>query len=89
MFRLGAGEPEQLWKTKKLRTQMNPAVLFQGHLFGVDGNTTDKAALKCLDFATGDEKWAHPNFGSGARNSMRSSNVPPPSASDTIAAGRW
>ncbi len=66
LFKFGTSAPEQVWKTKKLRTQMNPAVLFHGHLFGVDGNTTDKAALKCLDFATGDEKWAQAGFGSGA-----------------------
>lgn len=65
LFQLGAGEPEPLWKTRKLRTQMNPAVLYQGHLYGVDGDTTEKAALKCLEFATGEEKWAHPGFGSG------------------------
>ncbi len=66
LFKLGAGEPEPLWKTKKLRTQMNAAVLFQGHLYGTDGDTTEKAALKCLDFATGEEKWSQPGFGSGA-----------------------
>lgn len=65
LFKLGAGEPEQLWKTKALRTQMNAAVLFQGHLYGVDGDTTEKAALKCVEFATGIDKWAQPNFGSG------------------------
>ena len=58
--------PEALWKTKKLHTQLNPAVLFQGHLYGTDGDTTQKADLKCLAFATGEEKWAQPNFGSGA-----------------------
>ena len=31
----------------------------------MDGDTTEKAALKCLDFATGDEKWAQPGFGNG------------------------
>jgi outer membrane protein assembly factor BamB len=66
LFKLGAGEPEQLWRTKKLRSQMNSAVLFQGHLYGTDGDTTEKASLKCLDFITGEEKWSHPNFGSGA-----------------------
>ena len=65
MFTLGAGEPEASWKTKKLRTQLNAAVLFKGHLYGVDGDTTEKASLKCLDFATGEEKWAQPGFGSG------------------------
>ncbi|HEY2952467.1 MAG TPA: PQQ-binding-like beta-propeller repeat protein [Verrucomicrobiae bacterium] len=66
LFKLGAGEPQPLWKTKKFRTQMNPAVLFQGHLYGADGDTTEKAALKCLDFVTGEEKWTQPGFGSGA-----------------------
>jgi outer membrane protein assembly factor BamB len=65
LFKLGAGEPEALWKTKKLRTQLNAAVLFQGHLYGTDGDTTQKAALKCLDFASGEEKWMEPGFGSG------------------------
>lgn len=66
LFKLGAVEPEQLWKTKALRTQLNAAVLFGGHLYGVDGDTTEKASLKCLDFATGAEKWTEAGFGSGA-----------------------
>ena len=65
LFQLGAGQPTELWKTKKLRTQLNPAVLFEGHLYGTDGDTTEKASLKCLDLATGAEKWTQPGFGSG------------------------
>ena len=65
LFKLGAGEPEPLWKTKKLRTQLNSAILFKGQLYGTDGDTTEKASLKCLDFATGEEKWSQPGFGSG------------------------
>ena len=64
-FKLASGEPEQLWKGKQLRTQLNAAVLYQGNLYGVDGDTNQKASLKCLDFATGLEKWSQPNFGSG------------------------
>jgi outer membrane protein assembly factor BamB len=66
LFQLGAGEPQELWKTKRLRTQMNPAVLHQGHLYGTDGDTTEKASLKCLEFDSGAEKWTQPGFGSGA-----------------------
>lgn len=66
LFDLSSEEPRELWKSKALRTQMNPAVLWEGHLYGVDGDTTEKAALKCLDFATGTEKWTRPGFGSGA-----------------------
>ncbi|HAV64691.1 MAG TPA: alcohol dehydrogenase [Verrucomicrobiales bacterium] len=65
MLDLSSGQPKEAWKTKDLRTQFNTAVLFEGHLYGTDGDTTSKAALKCLDFATGRVKWAQPNFGSG------------------------
>jgi outer membrane protein assembly factor BamB len=65
LFKLGGATPEEVWKSKALRTQLNGAVLYQGNLYGVDGDTTEKASLKCLDFATGAEKWAQPGFGSG------------------------
>lgn len=65
LLNLASGKPEQVWKNKLLRTQLNPSVLVDGHLYGVDGDTTTSATLKCLEFATGTEKWAQPNFGSG------------------------
>jgi hypothetical protein len=40
LFTLGPGEPMEVWKTKKLRTQLNAAVLYEGNLYGVDGDTT-------------------------------------------------
>jgi outer membrane protein assembly factor BamB len=65
LLKLGGAAPEQVWKTKVLRTQLNAAVLHDGHLYGVDGDTTEKGRLKCVEFATGKEKWAEPGFGSG------------------------
>jgi outer membrane protein assembly factor BamB len=65
LFKLGGATPVEVWKSKALRTQMNAAVLHQGHLYGVDGDTTEKASLKCIDFATGAEKWKQTGFGSG------------------------
>jgi outer membrane protein assembly factor BamB len=65
LFKIGPAGSEQLWKTKALRTQLNAAVLYGKHLYGPDGDTGDKAALKCLDFATGKEVWAEPGFGTG------------------------
>jgi outer membrane protein assembly factor BamB len=32
----------------------------------VDGDTTAKGALKCVEFATGTQKWSQPGVGSGA-----------------------
>jgi outer membrane protein assembly factor BamB len=65
LLKLGDAQPEELWKTKALRTQLNPAVLIDGHLYGPDGDTTKTGELKCLEFATGAEKWAEPGFGTG------------------------
>jgi outer membrane protein assembly factor BamB len=60
------GEPQVIWKSKVLRTQLNPPVLVGTYLYGVDGDTTDKAPLKCVEAETGTEKWKVPGFGSGA-----------------------
>lgn len=61
----GTQPPEEVWKTKALRTQLNAAVFHEGYLYGVDGDTTQKSPLKCIDFATGEEKWSEAGFGSG------------------------
>ena len=65
LFDLKETPPKELWKNKVLRTQLNSGVLFEGHVYGVDGDTTDKARLKCVEFATGKELWSEPNIGSG------------------------
>ena len=66
LLRLGTGEPEVMWRSKVLRTQMNPAIFLGGFFYGVDGDTTDKGVLKCIEAATGKERWERKNFGSGA-----------------------
>jgi outer membrane protein assembly factor BamB len=58
-------EPEVIWKNRSLRTQLNAAVLVRKHVYGVDGDTVDKAQLKCLEIETGKEVWAEANFGNG------------------------
>ena len=66
LLRVGRSEPEVAWQNRSLRAQMNPAVLLGGQVYGVDGDAGQKTALKCLDFATGAEKWSQPLAGSGA-----------------------
>jgi outer membrane protein assembly factor BamB len=67
LFKPVAGEePQVIWKSKVLRTQLNPPVLVGNYLYGADGDTADKAPLKCVEAETGTEKWKVPGFGSGA-----------------------
>lgn len=61
-----AGEAAPLWTNRELRTQMNAAVLFQGHLYGIDGDESSKAELKCIDIATGKVLWQQPSVGFGS-----------------------
>jgi outer membrane protein assembly factor BamB len=66
LFKFGKGEPEPLWQSRVLRSQMNPPVLIGGYLYGVDGDTTEKTNLKCVEFASGAQKWSEPIAGSGS-----------------------
>ena len=66
LWKLGAAQPELVWQNKQMRNQMNPSVLLNGSLFGIDGDAGSKAALKCIDFESGSLKWTEPGIGSGA-----------------------
>lgn len=65
VIHLGPGGPVEVWKNKELRAQTSNSVLWEGHLFGFDGNSnTKKAFLRCLEFQTGVKKWEQPLKGS-------------------------
>jgi outer membrane protein assembly factor BamB len=57
-----------VWENSNLRNHIDSSVLVGGYLYGVDGAVNDSGAatLKCLDFATGNEKWNFPGLGGGA-----------------------
>jgi outer membrane protein assembly factor BamB len=65
LLQLGEAKPKEGWKTKELRTQMNPAVLLDGYLYGTDGDSGNDAQLKCLDWKTGEVKWTQKGIGTG------------------------
>ena len=58
-------EPEVVWKSKVLATQLNSSVLVDGFLYGLSGDGGDDAPLKCVEYATGTEKWSYPQIGTG------------------------
>jgi outer membrane protein assembly factor BamB len=66
LLSLGAEEPRIVWQSKVMRNQMNPCVLLEGHLYGVDGNDRERTELKCIEFASGSEKWAQAITGGGS-----------------------
>jgi outer membrane protein assembly factor BamB len=56
LFDLKFTPPKQLWKSKVLRTQLNAAVLYQGYIYGFDGDTGNDNPLKCVEFESGIER---------------------------------
>lgn len=66
LHRLGANPPAVVWQSKELRNQFSSSVLLDGFLYGIDGDTTDQAELKCLEFRTGKVRWTRAGVGSGA-----------------------
>lgn len=65
---------EEIWggnkkEIKNLRSQCSPAVLFEGHLYGYDGDGQSgaKQPLVCVDAANGELKWSSDKIkGAGA-----------------------
>ena len=59
--------PEQLWKKpNQLMNHWSTPVAKDGYLYGLFGHAAyGSAPLKCIDLATGEEKWSKPNFGQG------------------------
>jgi len=63
----GKAEPEKIWQSRDLQTQMNGAILIDGHLYGISGNEgQDGTGLRCIELATGTVKWTEPSVGHGA-----------------------
>lgn len=58
-------KPREVWKNKLLKTQLNAAVHHEGYFYGIDGNTSDKATLNCIESKSGELIWSEKNIGTG------------------------
>jgi len=54
---VSAGEPKVVWQNTLMRNHFSSSVLLDGHVYGIDGNA-GKGMLRCMEFATGAEKWS-------------------------------
>jgi outer membrane protein assembly factor BamB len=66
LLKMGAGEPEVVWKSKVMRNHFNSCVLVGSYIYGIDGNADQEPALKCVELATGTQKWKEPKTGAGS-----------------------
>jgi outer membrane protein assembly factor BamB len=51
----------EMWRNKNMRNHVNSCVLLGDHLYGFD-----ESELKCLDWNTGEVKWAARGYGKGS-----------------------
>jgi outer membrane protein assembly factor BamB len=58
LFQFVDGKPQLVWKTKELQNQLHSSLLFQGHLYGIDGDMERGARLRCLKWSTGEVVWS-------------------------------
>lgn len=62
------GQLVELYRNRELSTHMSTPILWQGHLYGIDGNSHNSRLCKlvCLNLATGKKVWEQRGFGCGA-----------------------
>ena len=60
LFQLGDGEPRQIWLNQDLETQMNSAVVYDGHVYCVSERANGQ--LMCVDLSDGTTIWTEPSF---------------------------
>jgi outer membrane protein assembly factor BamB len=52
---------DEVWRSRVMKNHFNSSVLVGGYLYGFDDGT-----LKCIDGATGEEKWKQRGFAKGS-----------------------
>lgn len=66
LLQIKSGKASVVWENKVLKNHINSSVLFNGFLYGFDGNAGPKADFRCVEFATGNTKWSELKLGAGA-----------------------
>jgi outer membrane protein assembly factor BamB len=66
-LQFAGGKPELAWRSDSLGSFTSTAVLIGGHLYGINGSAFKPAVLelRCVDWKTGQQKWAAKGFGQG------------------------
>ena len=68
LFRFRNSELDELYTSKRMRNHFNNSILFDGHLYGFDGNSNlgRVVTLTCMNFETGEVMWKERGLGCGS-----------------------
>jgi outer membrane protein assembly factor BamB len=62
---LGDDGLKEIWRTKDMKNHAANCILYKGYLYGFDGQVNE-GPLTCLDFKTGQKKWAQDDIRAGS-----------------------
>lgn len=62
LLKVEGGKRSIVWRNKRMKNHFSTCVLYQGHLYGADGNAGG-AVVRCIEFETGKLKWSSPRLG--------------------------
>jgi len=66
LFKIGPGNLTEIWRNKNMRNHFNSCVLWDGHIYGFDGQAGGGGRLTCLDHQTGQVKWSQKGMDTGS-----------------------
>lgn len=66
LYKIDGNQVTEIWQNKNMRNHINCTVLWQGHLYGFDGQVGGGGVLACVDFKTGEKKWSQKGLGTGS-----------------------
>ncbi len=66
LLKLENGGVTEVYSNKNMRNQCNASVLWNGHIYGFDGQVGGSGRLTCIDLETGQTKWAQRGLGTGS-----------------------
>jgi outer membrane protein assembly factor BamB len=66
LLKISGGNVTEVWQNKNMSNQINCSVLWQGCIYGFDGQVGGGGKLTCLDLATGEKKWTQGGMGTGS-----------------------
>ncbi len=66
LLALSADGAKEIFSNKNMRNQCNGSVLWDGYIYGFDGQVGGSGKLTCMELKTGDVKWSQGGLGTGS-----------------------
>ena len=66
LLRISGGDVIKVWQNRNMRNHINCSVLWEGYIYGFDGQVDGGGNLACINLATGEKKWSQGGMGTGS-----------------------